>query len=552
MLTIGLDGGTLSLLEPLAERGVMPGLASLMEVGSRGILRSTVPPVTAPAWTSFITGKNPGNHGIYQFFSFDPLSADSLGMGQKSYLAIPGIVVNSTRIPGEKLWSRLDRGGLRQIIINVPMTYPPEPVNGLMITGMLTPPGSGKFTFPPELSRELDDYEIDLNPREKDFSGDDSIFLRRVEEILDKRIRISLKLMTEHPWDFFTVVFTETDRLQHRFFDLLAPGREEKVNPERMKLAKTVERLYRKMDEGITRLVEAAGEGVRLAVLSDHGFGPAPEQLVDLRVLTADLGLAPAGDFKPKPALKGWWRKFTPTKGRIYRYFGFLPNGLLNRAEAFYKRRRIGRQRAILFKMHENIGGVWINLRDASGRATDEKDRVALAAELKDRLAGIRWLGRGIIESVYTKSDLYSGPYQISAPDLVFVLDEEYGILEPDLAREQGELVVRVTGDRPRKKGTHRMEGMYLLAGPNIRKGEDAGEAAIEDMTATILYMTGLPVGDDMDGSVIAGAFEEGYLMEHPVGRTAAVVPSDAAPKAYEPDEEAAIKARLEGIGYLD
>ncbi len=548
MLAIGLDGGTFSLLAPLAERGVMPTLAALMERGTWGTLRSTVPPVTAPAWTSFVTGKNPGKHGIYQFFSLNPLSADSLGMGQKSYLAIPGIVVDSARIPGDKLWTLVDRAGRQQVTINIPMAYPPEPVNGVMVAGMLTPPGSKRTAWPPELAARLTDYEIDLDPSEKVFSGDNAAFLRRVEETLDKRIRWTLKLMREEPWDFFMVVFTESDRLQHRFYDLLDPGLRGTVPRERRALIPAVEALYRKMDEAVAALVRDAGADVPLVILSDHGFGPAPVKLADLRVLTTLIGLArPAGTGR-----KGLPAGLRPTKARIYKYLKFLPQGWLMRAEAAWRRRRLRGQKAILFKMHENVGGVWINARNDAGRILDPARYAETRDELLRKLPEVLWRGEKIVREVRTREEIYHGPFLDGAPDLVFTLAEEYGILEPDMAPPAGELVITVGADRPRKKGTHRTEGMFLLAGPGIRRAQGR-DAAIEDMCATILYLLGLPVPQDLDGTVAAFALEEEFMAAHPLVTARASDATAASPaSAYDPEEEKAIKERLEGIGYLD
>jgi predicted AlkP superfamily phosphohydrolase/phosphomutase len=552
VLAVGLDGATWRILEPLARRGVMPRLAALLERGVRGDLLSTVPPVTAPAWTSFLTGKNPGKHGIYQFFSLNPLSADSLGMGQKSYLAIPGIVVNSGKIPGDKLWNLISRAGLSQVTLNLPMAWPPEEVRGIMVTGMLTPPGSPRTTWPPELAGRLAGYEIDLDPAEKDFSGDNRRFLARVAAILEARAAWSLRLLREEPWDFFMTVFTESDRLQHRFYDLLDPATAGQAPPERRELIPLLEDLYRRMDTALGELVDAAGEATSLIVVSDHGFGPAPTDLVDLRVLGALLGLTPPLSPPRGPGLPSPLRRFRLTKARAYKYLGFLPGGLLEGMEGFLRRRRLRRQPAILFKMHENVGGVWVSLRDDRGRITDPAARERLMADLTARLGRVTWRGRPLVSRVAAREELYHGPFLDGAPDLVFVLHEEFGILEPDMAPPPGEVVVAVSPDRPRKRGTHRMEGVYLLAGPAIRSGVAGPPLAMEDSTALILYLLGLPLPDDLDGRVPEFPFNAGHLSADPVRRVSAAAGTGATLSAYDPEEERAIKERLEGIGYLD
>lgn len=126
VMVIGLDGATFRVIDPLVARGELPGLARLMAGGTRGTLESTLPPLSPTAWASFITGKNPGKHGIFDFLRRRP----------GSYEFLP---VNGASIRARTLWSRLSEGGVRVGVVNVPMTYPPPPVNGFIISGMDSP-----------------------------------------------------------------------------------------------------------------------------------------------------------------------------------------------------------------------------------------------------------------------------------------------------------------------------------------------------------------------------------------------------------------------------
>ena len=129
-LVIGIDGGTFDLIRPWAEAGDLPNLARLMAEGVHGPLESTLPPVTAPAWSTFATGKNPGKHGVFDFI---------LPMGGRYDL------VNATSIHAPTLWQIISEAGLKCGVMNVPVTYPPAPINGFVIGGMLSPV-SGAFT----------------------------------------------------------------------------------------------------------------------------------------------------------------------------------------------------------------------------------------------------------------------------------------------------------------------------------------------------------------------------------------------------------------------
>src|SRR4030065_410257 len=142
-IVIGLDGATFDLILPWVEQGHLPSFRRLIEEGSWGELESTMPPLTGPAWSSFITGKNPGKHGIYDFMYRDP----------KGYRSI---TINATLRKGPSFWRLLGDQGKRVIVFNVPVTYPPEEVNGIMISGFPTPPKSKDFVYPPELREDLE------------------------------------------------------------------------------------------------------------------------------------------------------------------------------------------------------------------------------------------------------------------------------------------------------------------------------------------------------------------------------------------------------------
>jgi predicted AlkP superfamily phosphohydrolase/phosphomutase len=124
LLIIGFDGATFDLIHPWAEQGHLPNLAQLMRDGVHGDLRSTLPPVTSPAWPTFMTGCNPGKHGVFDFIQ--PQGANFS-------------LVNSTRIKQPTIWQRLSRSDCRVGVLNVPVTYPPQPLNGFMVTDILSP-----------------------------------------------------------------------------------------------------------------------------------------------------------------------------------------------------------------------------------------------------------------------------------------------------------------------------------------------------------------------------------------------------------------------------
>ncbi len=138
ILIIGLDGATWTVLEPYIAAGALPNIARLRDGGVHGELRSTIPPLSAPAWATFMTGKSPARHGVFHFRRQDA-----------------GGIVDGRNIDSATLWDVLSHQNRRSIVINMPMTYPPRPVAGVVVTGLLTPPDAPVFTYPPELSERL-------------------------------------------------------------------------------------------------------------------------------------------------------------------------------------------------------------------------------------------------------------------------------------------------------------------------------------------------------------------------------------------------------------
>lgn len=539
VLVIGLDGATWRALDPLMAAGHMPALASLVEQGFVAPLESTVPPVTAPAWSSFITGQNPGRHGIYQFYEIDPWSERALGHGQKTFLAEPGVIVNGKALGGPKLWELASSAGRRCASINLPMTYPPSPINGLMVTDMLTPPGSTNFTWPPELAGELSDYEIDLTPREKDFSSADDAFLERAEAVLDKRGRAVLSLFEREPWDLFIAIFTETDRLQHRYWQYLDPAT---ANETDERVRRRVVALYERLDGYIARLVEIAGDRCRIVMVSDHGFGHAASRRVNMEALAAAIGLGGG------PSASNRLARLGITKRRVYKYLGWLvPEARLRNAERVARDRALQNVKGKLVKLHDYIGGVWIHRASRGGPVADE-DYEVFRAELARKLlaATDRATSAPIVTRAAPREEVYSGERLASAPDVVFFLDDRYG-LDPQ-PRESA----LVYDWNPPNTGTHRSDGILLLAGPDLVHARATAPPRIEDAAPTILHLLGLPVPKVMDGRVLSEAFGPG-LRDRPVTRSDDTFAQSSGGGDWDSDDEQEeIMERLRGIGYVE
>src|SRR4030042_3058371 len=190
VFAVGLDGATLDLIRPWAAEGKLPTFARILREGSCGSLISTIPPVTGPPWASFMTGKNPGKHGVGDFFHRAP----------GEYRRVP---LDSTSIRGEPLWVTASRWGKKVGVLNVPVTYPPYEVNGFLISGLLTPRSVARFTYPESLAQELDQalggYRVNLDHFYS--KGAAEPFLADLRELVDGRPRAAQYLMSRYEWD---------------------------------------------------------------------------------------------------------------------------------------------------------------------------------------------------------------------------------------------------------------------------------------------------------------------------------------------------------------
>ena len=322
VLAIGLDGATLDVLIPLMESGHLPNLSELCSRGSWGRLRSTVPPLTAPAWSSFATGVNPGKHGVFQFFQ---------PRGQKGPTVNFEALVNGTAIRAPTLWQILSAAELRVGLVNVPMTYPPPVVAGFVVAGMPAPLRPEIFTYPAELQDRLQGYRIDLpyfmggREFQADYVPAAREFLADLERLMGERGRHTLRLIRTGPWDFFMVVFTETDRLGHYLWSAHPSAQGDRGGPA---LAGEVADWYRRLDEVLGEVVAAAGPETAILVMSDHGMGPAAERRVYFNDWLCQSGYLTL-DSRRASNLNFWLRRLGLSRDRLARIFRWLPRAVV-------------------------------------------------------------------------------------------------------------------------------------------------------------------------------------------------------------------------------
>ncbi|HEX2980941.1 MAG TPA: alkaline phosphatase family protein [Anaerolineaceae bacterium] len=501
VLIIGLDGATWTVLSPWIEDGTLPNLARLRNAGCWGELRSTLPPLTAPAWSSFLTGKNPGKHGVFHFVPLD----DGADGGSEAAADKPGLV-DARSIQSPTLWDILAHQGKKIGSINVPMSYPPRPVNGFMITCLLTPPNAAVFTYPPELSQRLDGYQIDLDRfiDQKPFARDEQGVsqkrvvkpsLQLVEEFFEMeeiRARTALDLMDTQPWDVFMVVFTATDRMGHYLWPYHQRG---DGTPEGDSIHQGIRRLYQRLDEHIGALVEKAGDGTSVVIMSDHGMGPIYTRNTHWNNWLYKNGYLRVAQSSQK-TLDGWLLRLGIPRDRIralaHRIPGLAKSRVAQKARGA-QTAQIDRQhsRAYYARIFDPVGGIFVN-------ATGE-EREQLIEELMGKLRELTdpVTGESIIRQLLRREECFHGPYVQGLPDIILLMHPQYG--SSDRLSNYSAIVT----ERPELNdpGGHHMEGIFIASGQGVvARPEPLVGLQIEDIAPTVLYLMGLPIPKDMDG----------------------------------------------------
>ncbi|MGQ9585789.1 MAG: alkaline phosphatase family protein [Anaerolineae bacterium] len=554
VLVVGLDGATFRLIRPWAEAGHLPNLARLLREGAWGDLRSTIQPSSEQAWASFATGVQNGKHGIYGFVQRVP------GTYELEY-------VNGRHQRARTLWRILSDRGRPVIVVNVPTTYPPEPVNGVLIGGLMSPGENSRFTYPDGLYQELKEavggyiINVDIERGQMDLAAE-RLLLRRMEEMTRLRTEAVLHLAATHPWDLLVVVYGAADRVSHKFWKHMDPEHPLYTPEGAAQHGEVILKTYRQLDASLGKLLGELADGeTTVFVVSDHGFGPLTGALY-LNQWLAEQGVLAlkaqgGGGWLPGLLRRGMGLLDVPLLGDLkQRAFQIFPGlkGQLHSAMA-YQGVNWARTRAYAVG---TMGNIYVNLR---GR--EPQGIVEPGAEYEDlREALIEGLGslcdpqtqQPIFEGVYRREALYHGPYLDLAPDVVGLLDPRYHVAAVDWRRRPGKVVAHV-GDEvlfvADLSGQHDMAGILLAGGKNIRPGLLEG-ASIVDMAPTILHALGEPVPASMDGRVLGGLFMPDYLERWPV-RSADEEAGGVTVRGdgYSDEEAHTIEERLQGLGYL-
>ncbi|CAN5700049.1 alkaline phosphatase family protein [soil metagenome] len=535
-VVIGLDGASWHLLDPMIEAGVMPRLGALRDKGAHGLLASTIPTYTPPAWTSAVTGVNPGRHGIYGFFEGNAQSERQ-------------VLVHSGKVKAPTLWEMTEAQGATAGIYNLPLTYPPPQVAGWMISGMMTPErGEHRLTGfgrPHAIEAKVlavePDYVVDVSADwEADYKT--TALCDRIGRSLRQRFSVLETLLEEDPTDIVFTVLEAPDRLQHVYHGYLDPADELYGSPQGVAMRPRILDCYAAMDRICGLLEDWAGPDGGVIVCSDHGF-TAWEASVHTNALLQQWGLLTMK--RSARALQtSLARSLVPAAKR------FLPHRVARRAKgATFSGIDWARTRAFASPVPQQ--GVFVNLagREPNGHVP-EHELGAVKAEIKKRFASLRGPdGHPVTDEVHLSEEIFHGDALDGAPDVLPVLRGHRYELDDEVFHRQP-----FTDVAHLPRGVHHPEGIVVLAGPGVDKGPGSREplGSVMDVTPTLLYLAGLGVPGGLDGGVVTSVFSEAHLKANPVDTLPPLssgVRDESSP--YSKEEEAAIEESLRGLGYL-
>jgi predicted AlkP superfamily phosphohydrolase/phosphomutase len=479
-ILFGIDGAPWHLVDRFVQEGAMPHMKRFLEEGVKATLLSTFPTETMAAWTSIFTGVNPGKHGMPDF---------RLRLNGKIEIA------QSRFRQAETIWQIMSRRGLKSILINDPVTYPPNAINGVVTTGLMTPPNVKNFIHPPELREEIDRVvggymcEPPSTFYEKAIEAKGEAYAM-LEEVASKQAESALYYAKKIDWDVLAPIFTTSDRLMHVFYN----------DYDYLK------KHFGLLDGYLGKFLEIAqDEKANVLIASDHGFGPTD------KALYINTWLAREGfEVVKRSAMRSFMTssgltlyKLTEIIGKLRlsgvalklyrispkRFKEAIPLGSYEQGQTDYEN-----SKAFSTAYH----GIYIN-SDLKGQEF-ERVRDAIISKLYE----LTDEGTRIVEKVYKSEEVLWGAHSDRAPDIFIVTKIGYGMS----THLNSKLFDRLQNHGVTISGSHRLQGILAASGPDIRKGLVIDrDLHVWDVASTILHMHSIPIPAHMDGQVVKEIF---------------------------------------------
>ncbi len=553
VLVLGLDGATWTLLDPLLAQNKLPTLGKLIANGSRSILRSCIQPSSEQAWSAFATGKQNGKFGLYGFYQ----------RAKNSYALE---YINASHRRAATLWRILSERGKKCVVVNVPLTWPVEKINGALVSGLMTPGLNSQFTYPHELKdellRELGEYIIDVDI-ERGETGGESLdeLAARVKRMSELQTRAFEYLLEKNPnWDFGMLVHRAPDILCHKFWRYQDPTHPLYNEREAAQWGSVINDCFEYLDTFNARLLEKfADANTTVLILSDHGFGPLTHA-VYLNLYFAQQGILAykeqSGNTLSSALRAGVKRLNNPligaVKAQVFELFPELKSNL--HYSMAYGNMDWSRTKAYAVG---TMGNVYLNVRgrepegcvEASEYEATRDVVISTMRELRDPETQ-----KLIFDFVYRREEIYQGDALEEAPDVVGLIDGPYHIAAVDWRGVNGKQksVVEKVGNQllfvSDTSGQHRMDGILVMNGAGISLHPSISRSPnLIDLAPTILQLFDEKIPDDMDGRVL----NELLLHQRDAAYAPALNFQNEMDGEYSDAEQKEIEERLAGLGYL-
>ncbi|MEA3336849.1 MAG: alkaline phosphatase family protein [Chloroflexota bacterium] len=563
LVIIGLDGATFDLIEPWVAAGELPYLKKLMQEGAWGPLRSVIHPFTAQAWTSMVTGTQQGKHRVFDFWERD-FSTYGFRLLNASHRAMPA------------LWDYLGRDGKNVIIVNLPQTFPPEPVRGVMVSGRDTPGLGATYTYPPDLKDELDDaagqpYVI---------VPDDWLWMQRKRpdraraELLreiDVRFDAVTHLMETRPWDMTFFVVSATDGAAHFFWKYHDRSHPLHDPQEAARYGDTLLEVHRQCDRRIGQMIESLDDDTNVLVVSDHGQGPLGPQAIHLNIWLEEQELLQFRSQESRRGVREYttvWASRAVQRGKrsLYGRIRFQTLTKLRRLWPDSLRIRLGAEAFFpdvdwsktLAYSEELRGNIWINLRGRDPQGIVEPGQayealrdniISTLPQLTDPQSGAR-----LIRHVWRREELYDGPYLEHLPDLIVEADYP-DMFKPHAAYRGWAAARQLSPEEMAQRaitGCHRMNGVFIAWGPDVQSASQLGQASLIDIAPTALHLLGQPVPVEMDGRVLSEVLADADSARVSTATLEELgLDGTGIERGYSDEEADYVRERLAGLGYL-
>ena len=530
---IGVDGATFDILDPLMAEGLMPNLAAVIDGGVRGILKSTIHPLTPPAWTTLMTGVNPGTHGIYDFIKVDRSGA------------VPSYTLaTSEDMKAPTLWDIASARGKRVTTLNFPVMFPARPVDGVVIPGYVPWSYLGRAIHPRSMAKRLKELGVfKASEMSTDWQHERKAVQGLGDDQLDDWVNFHitrerrwqatlLAVMDEDPCDLTAVLFDGVDRIQHLCMHLIHPAtRDDYTSPTNAATRALVLQYFGELDGFIGQIIAKAGPEARTFIVSDHGFTRAGTRIFYANTWLEHQGLLA---WKPDTAMDD--------QGRM---------ALDENTEASTLIDWAGTK---AYALSSSSNAIFVRVAKGAGEpGVQPADYAAFRADLVARLLDIvdPDTGRKVVAEVHLRETAFPGPNMTEAPDLTLRLHDYsfLSVLRADLPCK----------DRRVAYATHHPDGIFVAAGPGLRVGERIDPLQIADITPTVLYSLGLPVAHSMEGQAATGAFTIDHLMYNSLSVASEAIPGAGtgaggfgnSGEALPEDAAEEIKERLKALGYM-